>query len=203
MAKVMTLQRGLWEQLYLPELIRGLGVTLRHFFVNTFGSREIVTIRYPEEKRTYPPRFRGVHRLMRREDGTVRCVACMLCSTICPANCITIVAGEREAGGGESASIEKYAVSFEIDELICVVCGLCVEACPCDAIRMDSGIHFPPVLHRSEALMAKDDLLRLGGPNIAKQGGAGPEWRSLYRPLDEQRAVYDRDKELNARLKGS
>jgi NADH-quinone oxidoreductase subunit I len=207
MAKVMSLQRGLWEQLYIPELLRGLGVTLRHFFVNTFGSREIVTIRYPEEKRTYPPRSRGVHRLMRREDGTVRCVACMMCSTICPAQCITIVAGEREAapahGAAATQTIEKHPVSFEIDELICIVCGLCVEACPCDALRMDSGIHFPPVQHRSEALMAKEDLLRLGGANIARQGGAGPEWRSIYRPLGEDRAIYDRGAALDKQLKGS
>jgi NADH-quinone oxidoreductase subunit I len=202
MAKVVSLQRGLWEQLYIPELIRGLGVTLRHFFVNTFGGREIVTVRYPEEKRRYPARFRGVHRLMRRADGTVRCVACMMCSTICPAQCITIVAGER-SGGSPDQPIEKYPVTFEIDELICVVCGMCVEACPCDAIRMDSGIHFPPVEHRYEALMAKEDLHRLGGANIARQGGAGPEWRAAYTPLGAERAIYDREGELNKALKGS
>jgi NADH-quinone oxidoreductase subunit I len=199
MAKLVSLKRGLWEQLYLPELIRGVGITLRHFFVNTFGSREIVTVRYPEEKRTYPARFRGVHRLMHREDGTPRCVACMMCSTICPAQCITIVAGERE----EPAGIEKYPVSFEIDELVCVVCGMCVEACPCDAIRMDSGLHFPPVERRDQALMTRTELQALGGPNIARQGGAGPNWRELYRPLGAERQIYDREGKLEGLLKGS
>jgi NADH-quinone oxidoreductase subunit I len=197
MAKVVSVHRGLWEDLYLPELIRGIGITLRHFFVNTFGSKEIVTIRYPEEKRVYPPRFRGVHRLMLRQDGSVRCVACMMCSTVCPANCIHIEAGERTDG----TSIEKFPVRFDIDELVCVVCGLCVEACPCDAIRMDTGIHMPPVGHRSEATFAKEDLTALGSQGIAVQGGAGPDWRKTYEPLGDVRAIYDRQKEY--RLKGS
>lgn len=204
MGKVMTRRRGLWENLYLPELIRGLGITLRHFFVNTFGSKEIVTVRYPEEKRVYPDRFRGVHRLMHRQDGSPRCVACMMCSTICPAQCIYIVAGEREdPAAGSDRPIEKYPVTFEIDELICVVCGMCVEACPCDAIRMDSGIHFPPIEHRYEALMAKEDLIKLGGPNIAIQGSAGPDWREIYKPLGDERQIYDRRGKLNEKLKGS
>jgi len=197
MAKVVTFRRGLWEQLYIPELIRGMSVTLRHFFVNTFGSKEIVTVRYPEEKRVYPERFRGVHRLMLREDGSVRCVACMMCSTACPANCIHIEAGQRED------SFEKYPVRFDIDELVCVVCGMCVEACPCDAIRMDSGIHMPPVERRYEALLRKDDLTARGGQNISVQGGAGPDWRERYAPLGELRQVYDPKKRYNETIKGS
>jgi len=198
MAKLISFRRGLWEQLYVPELIRGVGITLRHFFVNTFGSKEIVTVRYPEEKREYPARFRGVHRLMRREDGSVRCVACMMCSTACPAQAITIEAGERDGQG-----IEKFPVRFEIDELTCVVCGFCVEACPCDAIRMDSGIHFPPVDRRDQALMLKEDLQKLGGPNLSKQGGAGPDWRESYAALGATRQIYDRTGELSKRLRGS
>ena len=109
MAKVVTFKPGLWEALYIPELLRGMSVTIRHFFLNTFGSREIVTIRYPEEKRVYPRYFRGVHRLMQREDGTPRCVACMMCSTICPAYCIHIESGVRPEGG-----IEKMPVKFSL-----------------------------------------------------------------------------------------
>ena len=85
------------EATYLPALLRGLGVTMRHFFRNIFGRRDTVTVEYPETKTPYPPRFRGLHRLMLREDGTERCVACMMCPTVCPAHCITIVPGEREA----------------------------------------------------------------------------------------------------------
>lgn len=199
MAKLVSVSRGLWENLYLPELLRGLGITMRHFFINFFTRREIVTMCYPEEMREPPPRFRGVHRLMRREDGTVRCVACMMCSTICPANCIHIVAGERQ----DQTTIEKYPVSFDIDELVCVVCGLCVEACPCDAIRMDTGTHMPPVARREQAYLAKDDLLKLGTRSIALQGGAGPNWRANYQELAKVLAIYDRKGELSKKISGS
>ena len=188
MAKVVSLERGLWEDLYVPELVRGMGVALRHFFANIFGGKEIVTLRYPEEKRRYPLRFRGVHRLMKRADGSVRCEACMMCSTICPSRCITIEAGERK----DKSGVEKYPVKFEIDELKCVYCGLCVEACPCDAIRMDSGIHMPPVEHRYEAILAREDLLSLGGPSVAPYPGAkDPHWREHQgATLGEVRALY-------------
>ena len=39
-----------------------------------------------------PLHYRGVHRLNRDEQGRVKCVACMLCATACPANCIAIEA---------------------------------------------------------------------------------------------------------------
>jgi NADH-quinone oxidoreductase subunit I len=147
-------------------VFRGLLVTSKQFFKNLFTKSDIQTIQYPEETREYPERYRGIHRLMYREDGQVRCVACMCCSTICPANCIHIEEAEHD-----DPSIEKYPASFVIDELRCIVCGLCVEACPCDAIRMDSGIHVHPFYERDQSFFDKQELLDLGGPSIAKQGG--------------------------------
>ncbi|MBI3180428.1 MAG: NADH-quinone oxidoreductase subunit I, partial [Deltaproteobacteria bacterium] len=88
---------SVYVQSYLPEVVRGLGVTLRHLFRNLFGSRKtryLQTIRYPEEQRVYPPRYRGQHRLLPRADGSPRCVACYMCATACPAYCIHIVAAE-------------------------------------------------------------------------------------------------------------
>jgi NADH-quinone oxidoreductase subunit I len=67
---------------------------------------------------------------------------------------------------------------FEIDELRCVVCGLCVEACPCDAIRMDTGIHAPPVEERADAIEDKDSMMKRGARSTAQQGGLGAEWRT-------------------------
>lgn len=151
---------------YIPELWRGMKVTSRHFFVNLLTQKAIVTKQYPEEKFEYAPRFRGHHRLMRREDGSVRCVACFLCATACPAECIHIVAGEHE-----DPNIEKYPVVFEIDELLCIFCGMCEEACPCDAIRLDSGIHRQPSGSRNDQVVGKKDLLSLGGLSTSKQGG--------------------------------
>jgi NADH-quinone oxidoreductase subunit I len=177
----------------LAATAKGLGITLKHFAKNFFGLRrkaadlgkggapppadawyrnDIETVQYPEEKVDYPERFRGLHRLMLRDDGAVRCVACMCCPTVCPAHCITIIPEESDA-----KSIEKRPAVFEIDELRCVVCGLCVEACPCDAIRMDTGEHAPPVYERGDAIETRESMLARGIRSIAVQGGEGPHWR--------------------------
>lgn len=176
---------------YLAASAKGFGVTLKHFARNLFlplrkasarakagapvdeSRRNLIeTVQYPEEKVTYPERFRGLHRLMLREDGAVRCVACMCCPTVCPAHCITIVPAETDNKG-----IEKKPATFEIDELRCVVCGLCVEACPCDAIRMDTGDHAKPVEDRADAVESLESMLKRGIKSSAKQGGEGPNWR--------------------------
>ena len=176
---------------FLAATAKGLGVTLKHFARNLFlpmkkladrnapgapvdetWRNEIETVQYPEEKVVYPERFRGLHRLMMRDDGNVRCVACMCCPTACPAHCITIIPAETDDKG-----IEKKPAVFEIDELRCVVCGLCVEACPCDAIRMDTGMHAKPVEDRADAIETRESMLGRGIRSIAKQGGLGPNWR--------------------------
>lgn len=158
-----------WERLYIPEAVHGVAIVTRHFLRNLFFSRDQnpdilarrgsgslnATIQYPEEKVTYPPGYRGLHRLVPREDGRARCVACYMCATACPAQCIYIEAGEYP-----DDPIEKYPVKFVIDELRCVVCGLCVEACPKDAIRMDTGEHAPSTYAREEQLWDEKRLLR-------------------------------------------
>ncbi len=149
------------DRMFVPGIAAGLGATVKHFVKNVFGTKKVKytqTIQYPDVKVEYPHRFRGMHRLVPREDGGPRCVACFMCQTACPARCIHIVAGETD-----DTRIEKYPVIFEIDELRCVVCGLCVEACPCDAIRMDTGFHPKPVYSREDADFGKADLLGILG----------------------------------------
>jgi NADH-quinone oxidoreductase subunit I len=177
--KIVARPGSLGQQAYLPAVAEGLGVTFKHFMKNFIGNvtgrrdkTDIVTIEYPEEKLKYPPRHRGLHRLMLRDDGQVRCVACMMCPTVCPAHCITIVPEEAPDG-----SIEKRPKIFEIDELRCVVCGLCAEACPCDAIRMDTLMHAEPSYQRHGGILDKEELMSRGIPSAATQGGVGAFWR--------------------------
>ena len=177
--KVVARPGSLGQQMYLPAIAEGLGVTLRHFLSNWFknvaGMRkksDIVTVEYPEEKPPYPARHRGLHRLMLRDDGQTRCVACMMCPTVCPAHCITIVPEETVDG-----KIEKRPKIFEIDELRCVVCGLCAEACPCDAIRMDTLEHAKPTYRRADAVLDKEEMMSRGISSTAVQGGVGAFWR--------------------------
>ncbi len=136
---------SLIERMYLPEIAKGLALTARHFFRNMIlhslhkvgmakDTEAMVTIEYPEVRRAYPFVARSRHRLTQREDGTPRCVACMMCATACPADCIYIEAEEHP-----DPSIEKRPRHFDIDMSKCVYCGFCVEACPEDAIRMDTG----------------------------------------------------------------
>lgn len=140
-------EMGFWERLYLPEILRGLWVTGSRFWRNLiihtlhlFGlATDIpaaITVQYPEQRLPYPETYRGRHRLTLHEDGSVKCTACFLCATACPAECIYIEAAEYPDN-----PLEKFPRRYEIDTLRCIYCGFCVEACPCDAIRMDTGVH--------------------------------------------------------------
>ena len=144
-----------WTQLYVVEVFKGLAITMRHMLKNLLAQNRMPTLQYPELQRTLPPRFRGRHRLMQKEDGTPRCVACMMCPTACPADCIHI-----EAADSPDSSVEKIPVRFEIDLMRCIFCGYCVEACPKDAIRMDTGIFTNlAATRREDFVMTMDKML--------------------------------------------
>jgi len=130
---------------YFIEIIKGSIITTRHFVVNMFfhtlklfgiktKRKGAVTIQYPEERQEVAARHRSLHRLMKRDDGTPRCVACMLCATVCPSECIYVEAEEVS-----DPDIQKKPTVFIIDLTRCCFCGFCVEACPEDALRMDTA----------------------------------------------------------------
>jgi len=134
-----------WERLYIPEVIRGMLITSRHFFKNLIGfvpfflgkkdEREIFTIYYPEEQREYPVAYRGRPVLALNEHNRPNCVACGLCEIACPAYCIDIIPGENS---GKQNEVERYPVAFTIDYAVCIFCGFCEEACPEEAIFMSN-----------------------------------------------------------------
>jgi NADH-quinone oxidoreductase subunit I len=141
---------GLLEQLYIPAILQGLGTTIRHMV-----QPQVRTIEFPEERPQLPGNYRGVHRLNRDEQGRVRCVACYMCATACPAHCIDIVAAPAPP---EWKDREKYPETFAIDELRCIYCGMCEEACPVDAIELTT-LYDLTGLSREEMVFDKEKLL--------------------------------------------
>jgi NADH-quinone oxidoreductase subunit I len=147
-----------WQRFYLVEVLKGLGVTLRHFLGNLFRRKYTVTVEWPEVKREYSERMRGKHVLLTRPDGSPRCVACYMCETACPADCIHIEADEDPTAPVEW---EKQPKVFTIDLLRCVFCGFCVDACPKEAIIM-TRTHEMAFRTREEAVIGLDQLLYRG-----------------------------------------
>lgn len=165
------------ERIYVWEVVKGLAITfgrlvrnLSTYLLNCIGLRRgakpWATYQYPDEARPYAPRYRGRHRLTLNTDGAIRCTACFLCATACPARCIYIEPAEHD-----DSDIEKFPKRYEIDTLLCIYCGYCVEACPVDAIRMDTGIHpeiYPPdpraFIEDKETLMMRSRILEDEGP---------------------------------------
>jgi len=153
------------ESLYLSEIVRGMVVTFYRFFKN-IGLHTLhlvgvakdqpaaITVQYPDELKFYPDRYRGSHRLTLKEDDSVRCTACFLCATACPADCIFIEAGEHP-----DPLVEKFPLRYELDTLRCIYCGMCVEACPCDAIRMDTYVHPRVAYNRVDFIEDKEVLM--------------------------------------------
>ncbi len=122
------------ERIYLPAIVKGMFITLTHFF------RKKATINYPEQTREFSQIYRGMHVLKRDDEGRERCTACGLCAVACPAEAITMIAAERKPGEEHLYREEKYAEVYEINMLRCIFCGDCEEACPKEAIFLTDRI---------------------------------------------------------------
>ena len=140
-------------------IIRGLGITLKHFldtyfedirwagkryktekgiqFRSSSSTRGVFTVQYPEEKLPVPEEFRFIPFLVYDEgpDGeqNLRCTSCGICSKVCPPQCIYIT---RSVDPTTVKPVPKPK-EFYIDIDICMNCGSCAEFCPFDAIKMD------------------------------------------------------------------
>lgn len=146
------------QRMYFAGLLKGLWTTLRHLF-----SRKI-TVQYPEIRRpVYVPNHRGFHRLNRDEQGRIKCVACMLCETICPARCIYI-----RGAAAPWPDREKCPESFVIDELKCIYCGMCEQACPVAAIEL-TPVFEPIGFSREEMMYDIDKLLAVYDATVTEK----------------------------------
>jgi len=134
------------ERLYIPEIVKGLALTFKVMFKPKF------TMEYPEVKFIPPSSYRGRPVLVMEEDGTERCVACGLCSRVCPPLAIQVQAAETES------EKERYPEKFEINMIRCIFCGFCEEVCPEEAIVMSKDYELA-FTNREDALYGKEKLL--------------------------------------------
>jgi NADH-quinone oxidoreductase subunit I len=149
--------QAFWEG--AKAIAAGFATTLRHLFLRP------ITEEYPEFKRVLPARTRARIVLTRDPDGGERCVACYLCSGVCPVSCISMQSAERADG-------RRFAAWFRINFARCIYCGLCEEACPTSAIQLS------PMFETCERdiltlVYEKEDLL-------VDHGGKDPDY-NFYR----------------------
>ncbi|MBS1490572.1 MAG: NADH-quinone oxidoreductase subunit I [Bacteroidetes bacterium] len=149
---VVKKEMNFWERIYLPAILGGTLITIKHLF------KRKTTIKFPEVKREISAVWRGQHVLKRDEHGAERCTACGLCAVACPAEAITMTAAERKKGEENLYREEKYAAVYEINMLRCIFCGLCEEACPKEAIFLTDRIESTDY-SRQAFIFGKDKLV--------------------------------------------
>ena len=140
--------KHLLKTVSMIDLIKGFSITLKALFARK------VTIQYPEVKTPLSPRFRGKLALMRYDNGEERCIACKLCSAVCPAQAITIESEERDDGS-------RRTTKFEIDAFKCIYCGFCEESCPVDSI-VETNIFEYHMTENHQRIQTKKMLLATG-----------------------------------------
>jgi NADH-quinone oxidoreductase subunit I len=150
------------EKIYLPSIVAGLAITIKHLKRMLFGQTKVV-MQYPEEKwdSHMPDHYRGAPTLVKDEHGRERCVACQLCEFICPPRCIAIKPGEIPAES-RFAKVEKYPEEFSIDMTRCIYCGMCEEVCPEQAIFLRKDYSITGTT-RGALMHDKAKLYELGG----------------------------------------
>lgn len=143
------------ERTYLPQIVHGLWLTLKHI------PRRKFTRRYPEEKPPLYGAYRGAPTLVKDPEGRVKCVSCQLCEFVCPPKAIRITPGTRPDDAPDAA-VEKEPEDFVIDMLRCIYCGYCEEVCPEEAIYLKRDFAITGY-QREELQFHKEQLLALGG----------------------------------------
>ena len=158
------------ERLYIPSILNGFKVTMRHFFSwkrsgvyadkqSDFAAK--TTMQYPEEKWPVPTGYRGAPYLVKDVDDNTKCVSCQLCEFVCPPKAIRITP-PGQSGEVDREGAEKMPKEFEINMLRCIYCGYCQEVRPEEAIFLlkDYAITGES---REELIYDKEKLLSLGG----------------------------------------
>ena len=170
----MTL-KGIVKSVFMTEILKAMALTLKMMFTHA------VTRQYPDVKRPPFPGFRGLHALVRKEDGDAKCVGCGLCAAICPSKCISVYTSE---GADHSKVVDRY----EIEVLRCVYCAFCVEACPFGAIALTEHYEYSDY-SRAAFDMDKEKLLANWDKFMA--GPKGEEYfKKFWHPQANDFAAY-------------
>lgn len=135
-----------WQKIYIPEIVKGIWLTIAQMFKPKF------TYEYPDDRFKPQSSFRGRPVLV-TENGVERCVACGLCSRVCPALAIEVQAAETDL------EKERYPIKFEINMVRCIFCGFCEEVCPEEAIVM-SDEYLLVFSNQQEAIFNKEKLFK-------------------------------------------
>ncbi len=170
-------QPTIWERTYLVPILKGLWITLGHFFRSWFyeityegqGASAILTTpgaitqQYPEVPTRTASNYRGAPVLVRNQEGKVKCVSCQLCEFICPPRAIAISpAAITPDVASQYTNKEKYPRDFTIDMLRCIYCGYCEEVCPEQAIFLSQEYSLSAPT-REDLIFDKEKLLAMGG----------------------------------------
>lgn len=140
----------LLKKIFFVDLLRGLAVTMG------YNASPVIAEKYPDEEKWVPyRRFRGIHRLHRNGEGQELCVACELCSKICPTDCITVIPMEDDTGRGIADRVPKV---WKVDLVRCLFCGYCEDACPTTAIRLGREYEIA-TFDLDSAVLHMEDLL--------------------------------------------
>ena len=158
------------ERLYIPSILNGFKVTMRHFFSwkrsevyadkqSNFAAK--TTMQYPEEKWPVPTGYRGAPYLVKDVDNSTKCVSCQLCEFVCPPKAIRITPPGRD-GDVDREGAEKMPEAFDINMLLFIYCVFCQEVCPEEAIFLLKDYVITGE-NREELIYDKEKLLSLGG----------------------------------------
>jgi NADH-quinone oxidoreductase subunit I len=168
-----------WEKLYLPAIVGGLKVTLKHAY-STLIQGKVVTMQYPEQRWTLPPNYRGAPYLVKDQDDNTKCVSCQLCEFVCPPKAIKITPPGPSGPKADRTNAEKMPLEFEINMLRCIFCGMCQEVCPEEAIFLQKDYSITAT-SREEMIYNKEKLLALGG-----EYGGIQKWKNKLEEAEAQ-----------------
>ncbi len=200
-------------------LLKGLGVTMRHFITSYLYDRKpwepryseewlekhqaiegkgLFTIQYPEQKRKIAETFRFLPFLVYEESkDEPRCTACGICARVCPPQCIWIQRATDEKGRPKA-----QPSGFWIDATICMSCGYCAEFCPFDAIKMNQEHEVAYTDRDKEMFFDLDRLLqpleyyaKLRPTDYEREKAARREKEEQKRKAAEARAAAQKEEE--------